>query len=115
MKLRWQSMLKQVPQLLAAGAPDSTQQLARIRDMERNLVLPVKMVIIIMVFHYLFLSNWTEDVYKPGEQMTDNPPQVALDVIRQFFLVYIVINAGMASLLIGMKHLSQYWIQRAVF
>ena len=38
-----------------------------------------------------------------------------LNIIRQFFLIYLVVNAGVAWLLLGMRHLPADWIQWTVF
>ena len=78
--------------------PDDYQQAARIRASERNVGLPVKAVVIGVLFYYLYLSNWFDDVTGPGE----GPLEVALEVVRLFFVLYVVLNLFGSALLIGM-------------
>lgn len=114
MNLSWQT-LKQLPRLLTVQAPDLQQQMARVRYMERNIGLPVKTAVMVVLVYFLFLSNWFEEVIAPGGETADNPPQIELEIIQRFFLIYIVINAGAASLLLGMRQLPDAWIHWAVY
>lgn len=115
MNFNWQK-LKDLPRLLSVGAPDPAQQISRIRYMERNVGLPAKAVIVGMLFYYLFFSNWTRDLTGGGDLNTDVPPREGeWDIIRRFFLIYVVLNAGVASLLIGMRQLPLTWLQVVVF
>ncbi|MBI4660421.1 MAG: ATP-binding protein [Verrucomicrobia bacterium] len=89
--------------------------MARIRYMERNVGLPVKAAVIGVLTYFLFLSRWVEEVTAPAGQTADIPPQIELEVIPQFFLIYVVINAGVASMLLSMRQLPRTWIQWAVY
>src|SRR4051794_19015317 len=106
---RWET-LQALPQLLKVDRPDAAQHAARIRYMERNIALPVKAAVAIVLCYYLFFSNWIETV-----RTMDTLPQVALETIRRFFLIYVVLNGGVASLLIAMDQLPLKWIQHVVF
>jgi signal transduction histidine kinase len=101
--------LKQLPRLLTAQAPDLAHQTSRIRYMEREIGLLVKAAILGMLFYYLFFSTWLHDL---GDAA---PREGEWDIIRRFFLIYVVINAGVASTLWGMRQLPVPWIQRMVF
>ncbi len=115
MNLNWHT-LSNLPRLFSAGSPDVAQQVARIRYMERDVGLPVKGIIILMLFYYLFLSNWLRDLTGEGTGLLDVPPREGeWDIIRRFFLIYVVINAGVASMLLGMRQLPLPWLQRVVF
>jgi signal transduction histidine kinase len=115
MTFRWYS-LRQLRALLAAVSPDVRQQVARIRYTERNVGLPVKAAVLLLLFYFLFFSNWLTDTSVAGDQALDTPPREGeWDVIRRFYLFYVVANAGAASMLLGMRHLPFLWIERVVF
>ena len=110
---RWES-LKSLPELLKLQTPDAQQHAARIRYMERNVALPVKAAVCLALCYYLFFSHWFDRVTArgTGEAL---PQDVALDTFRRFFLIYVVLNAGIASLLIAMDQLPLKWTQHVVF
>ncbi len=112
---RWES-LKALPELLRLQNPDLEQHAARIRYMERNVALPVKAAVFLVLCYYLFFSNWFERVtgVRAGSMET-LPQEVALETFRRFFLIYVVLNAGVASLLIAMDQLPLKWVQHVVF
>ena len=99
--------LKQLPALLSVEAPDAPDQLRRLRSMERNLVLPAKTLSLLVLFYYLLLSNWYDDV-------TSQPDAILLTV-RLFFLIYLVVNIAEAILLAGMEQLPFRLVQESVF
>ena len=112
---RWES-LKALPELLKLQSPDAQQHAARIRYMERNVALPVKAAVSLVLCYYLFFSHWFESVtgVRPGSIET-LPQEVALETFRRFFLIYVILNAGVASLLIAMDQLPLKWVQHVVF
>jgi signal transduction histidine kinase len=115
MNFLWQK-LKEWMRFLRVIEPDSADVRTRIRYMERNVGLPVRAVVITLLAYYLFFSNWIEDVKLGGEIAIDVPPrEMVLDLLRRFFLLYVVINVGFASLMLGMRQLPLTWIQRVVF
>jgi signal transduction histidine kinase len=108
---RWES-LKTLPELLKLQSPDAQQHAARIRYMERNVALPVKAAVCIVLCYYLFFSNWFERFTGARESL---PQEVALETFRRFFLIYVILNAGVASLLVAMDQLPLKWTQHVVF
>ncbi|MEK7674299.1 MAG: ATP-binding protein [Verrucomicrobiota bacterium] len=113
---RWQT-LKKLPEILTVSSvPDLALQEERIRHVERNIGLPVKAAVIVVLFYYLFFSKWFEDVTGGREIVADTPPrEMVLETIRWFFLIYVVISVGMASMLLGMSQLPFAWVQQVVF
>lgn len=93
--------------------PDSAEQLARIRLMERNIGLPVKASIFFVLFYYFFLSNWFDIVAGPAA--AESPHEVFLEAIPPFFLAYFVLNAAVATILLGMEHFTLATLQKVVF
>ena len=74
-KLRW---------LLATGNPEPTQQAARIVAMQRDVVFPSKAGVFLVVLYYLFYSGWFYDV--------PTTRSVVLDMLKNYFLVYLACN-----------------------
>jgi signal transduction histidine kinase len=114
---RWEA-LRSLPELLKLQNPDLQQHAARIRYMERNVALPVKAAVVLVLSYYLFYSNWFETASGPIKTIAEDatlPRAVALETIRRFFLIYVVLNGGIASLLIAMDQLPLKWIQHVVF
>ncbi|HKS36070.1 MAG TPA: ATP-binding protein [Verrucomicrobiae bacterium] len=86
-----------LPEWLVSRGPDASQQSARIRFMERNIVLPVKGCVLLLLAYYLFFSNWFDDVYTYREAV--------LLTVRLFFLIYLVANLTVGIMLVGMDEL----------
>ena len=114
MTLSWKTFTR-LPDTLTVEAPDSEEQIERIRYMERNIGLPVKAGVIAVLIYYLFLSNWFEQQTAPTDPVPDDPVQLELEIIQRFFMIYLVINMGVASLLLGMRQVSHAWIQWTVY
>jgi signal transduction histidine kinase len=111
---QWRA-LKRVPQLLELRPLPPERQLARIRVMERDIALPVKAAIILVLFQNFFFSNWLEIVIGSSGGAAKSPHEVVLGIVPPFLLAYLLINAGVATLLLGMHHFSLPALQRLVF
>ncbi len=110
--LRWE-LLRRLPALLTVPAPDRARLEGLIRNVERNVLLPVKAVVAQVLCYYFYFSNWFDDVTRTKRPMIEALPQdVVLARIRSFFLIYVVLNAVVAALLIGMSRLPLRWAQR---
>ncbi len=116
MSFSWQS-LKALPRLLTVPVPDLDQQISRICYMERSIGLPVKAAAIVLLVYYLFFSNWFGHFGTTGDFVPPDLPaqEVAMEVIRRYFLIYVVASVGFASMLLGMRQLPPEWIPRIVF
>lgn len=104
--LRW-PWLDKLRELLAETAPPAEQMSQRLRSVERNVILPVKGVFVLILIYYLFFANWFDDVALPQT--------VAQQTIQRFFLIYLLVNAGVASLLMFAKRMSGSAMQRVIF
>ncbi|MBI3880260.1 MAG: hypothetical protein HY301_09375 [Verrucomicrobia bacterium] len=87
--------LKKIPALLAAGRLERGQQLERIESMERNIGLPVRAGVILVLGYYLFFSNWLTDV--------GTVPEVVLDLVRKLLSGYVIFNLGASAALFFMR------------
>lgn len=93
--------------LLTETAPPAEQMVARLKMVERDVVLPVKTVLALILLYYLYGSSWFEDVTLPQT--------VAQQTIERFFLIYLIINIGVAGVLLFARELSWVLIQRIIF
>ena len=62
---QWKALFR-LPQVLDLRLPDPARQLDRIRMMERNIGLPVKAALFLVLFYYFFFSNWFDLVIRPS-------------------------------------------------
>jgi len=75
--------------------------------MERDIGLPVKLVVWLLLYYYLFVSTWFEGLSEVGD--------LTLKTVHQFFLGYLVINIGVAFVLFLMHRLPLSLVQWVVF
>jgi signal transduction histidine kinase len=112
---QWQK-IKSLPAFLSVRVPPADRQYARIKLMERDIGIPVKAAILIVLFHWFFISNFIETVIgSPTKPFARPPHEVIYENIPPFFIGYMVISVVIASLLIWMKNFSLEMIQRLVF
>ncbi len=93
--------------LLSTSRTDTAHQSDRLRFMERDIGLLVKLIVWGILYYYLFLSNWFEGVNKVGE--------ITLDIVRRFFIAYLVINIFVALTLFLMGRLPLSLVQSVMF
>ena len=84
MKLIDWEHLKGLRRLLATDRPEPTRQAARIVAMQRDVVLPSKAGVILVVLYYLFYSGWFYDV--------PTTRSVVQDTLKSYFLAYVLCN-----------------------
>ncbi len=76
--------LKGLRRLLATDRPEPTQQAERIVAMQRDVVLPSKAGVILVVLYYLFYSGWFYDA--------PTTRSVVQETLKHYFLVYVFCN-----------------------
>lgn len=104
------------PQLLAMASLDARQQAWRINLIERDIGLPVRAVLIVILTYYLFLSNWMSDVRGMQDvPLMDEARHFAQTVVQAAFLVYVAVNVAVAFVLMGKQKPPLVLIQWAVF
>jgi signal transduction histidine kinase len=97
--------LDQVIELLRISEPDSAQVLKRIKMMERDIVLPIKVAGIAILMQSLY--HMTGEVAKDLEL-----PDL---YVRAFFWIYVGINAIYGAVLLAMRRLPQGLVEFAVY
>ena len=104
--LRWSSFAPFL-ELLKETAPPSEQMALRLKSMERNVILPVKGVFVLIITYYLYFSIWFEDI--------SLPQTIAQQTIERFFFIYLIINFGVAGTLILGQKVGALVMQRIIF
>jgi len=94
-------------ELLRPPPPDPAQQLFRLKAVERDVILPIKVVYIGFLVYYFLLTPWY------GETLT--ALQIAQAMTERFCGIYIALNVAVAVFLLKSRRLSLVWGQRVVF
>jgi signal transduction histidine kinase len=81
--------------------------LSRVRFIERNIGLPVKLVLLVVLGNFLFFTRWFYDLTPPRED--------ALEMVRTFFLIYTALSVGAGIFLWGMSDVSPRFLERVVY
>jgi len=84
MKLIDWERLKGLRQVLTTDRPEPTRQAERILTMQRDVVLPSKAGVILVVLYYLFFSDWFYEI--------PTPRAVMQDTLKDYVLVYVLCN-----------------------
>ncbi len=101
---------------LTLPRPDPRRLEAVLRYVERNVALPVKCVVIQVLFYYFYFSNWFDNVTRFKPSLNQILPQdFVFSTVRSLFLVYVILNIGVAVLMIRMKHLPLRWVQTTAY
>ncbi|MGA4643736.1 sensor histidine kinase [Limisphaera sp. 4302-co] len=93
---RFKSWLTRLSRLLEAPAPQAAQQDRRVQRLQREVVLPAKVLVLLAVYHYLLRATWVEE--------PDSSFGVVLEALREFFYVYVG--------LIGICWAAFLWVRR---
>src|SRR6266481_5736125 len=92
--------------LLEIPAPEAPQWVRRITVMEREIMLPIKAVGILMIYSFYF-TRWISTAYVDFD--------VAEEAVESFFWVYVGVNVVVAGILLAMNRLPLALVQWAVF
>lgn len=107
---------KEIPRLLNMPKPDVVQQESRIRFTEIHIVLPVKALIVGLLFYYLLFAQWLNDFGLRGEMLFYSEDSKWLwEGVRWFFLGYVVANGVIAWLLLARRGIPVSRLERITF
>src|SRR5438046_8180841 len=87
---------QRVIKLLEIPAPEAEQWIRRITVMEREIMLPIKLVGILMIYSF-YLMRWTGYAHTALE--------INVGAVAYFCLVYVVVSIVFAELLLGLRRL----------
>ena len=88
---------KKMGRLLATDSPEPAQQAERVATMQRDVVLPSKAGVLLVVLYYIFYSGWFDD--------TPTTRSVVQEVLKHYFLVYLGCNVIGAILFFNWRRL----------
>jgi signal transduction histidine kinase len=113
MKTFGQQLLDRVSRLLVTPGPEPEQQAARMLQLERNIVLPVKAVFILTLGYYFFYLRAADH---PAEvRLYFLHGEAAFEWVRSSFVVYAVINLAAAALFVSARRIPLHFLQWIVF
>jgi len=104
--LRWETLQK-LRELFEETAPPPDQMAFRLRTVERDIILPVKAVFIVILAYSLYFSRWFDEVALPRS--------VAQAIVERFFVIYLIFNVGVAGILIFYRKFDPLFVQRLIF
>lgn len=99
--------LKKLSRLAVAPGLEPALQAARIQGFQRDIILPIKTLLIFTLVYYFYFSNWIDQ--------TNSTREVALDSTRHFFLFYVLATITAGAMFIGVRHLPLHVMQWTVF
>jgi HEAT repeat protein len=98
--------------LPAAAVGESSDRAARILALERNVVLPVRLLLIVALGYYAFFAGWFS---VPGASNGSDWVQRNAPVLRGGFIAYALVNLALGAILIWGKRLTLARIVWVVF
>lgn len=103
--IHWQKP-KWLPRFLAMPVPEPSRQASNILTMQRNIILPARVVVTIIVFYYLFYAHW---------QVVESATwAIVQETLQRFFIFYICFNA-IAAILLILRRFPPRLVQWVVF
>ena len=103
--IRWQKP-KWLPHFLAMPVPEPAQQASRILKIQRNIILPARIMVTAVVFYYLF--------YQRGLMVESPTWELVLETLQRYFIFYIIFNA-LAALALILRRFPPRLVQWVVF
>jgi len=97
----------QFRELLHETAPSQAEMSFRLQSVERDIILPVKAVVIGVLLYHFYYTKWFEDSAIPWS--------VAQYTVERFFLIYLALNAVVATILIFSHKIGSVFVQRLIF
>ena len=107
MKLIRSQLLQRLRELFQTTAPPPEQQALRLQSVERDVILPVKGVYLLILLQYFYFSRWFDDVTIPRS--------IVHVVVERFFLIYLALNVVAATVLLMPRKLPFTFVQRLIF
>ena len=98
---------EQLRELLRPLPPDPADELFRLRSVERDVILPIKVLYLGVLIYYFYFTSWASD------QAT--AVQIAQTLTVKAFGLYLALNIALAIYLLKVKRLSLVWGRRLVF
>jgi signal transduction histidine kinase len=108
------SPVQKLTRLLAAPIIEPSQRAARIQAVERDIVLPLRFLIVVILGYSFFYNQWFDTPGAAAANVSDWGLHNAR-ALKAGFIAYACLNAAMAAVLLWVRHLSLMKIQWMVF
>jgi signal transduction histidine kinase len=82
--------IKRFFRIVSTSSIDSEQQYQRLKLMERDIGVPVKIAVLGLMAYFLFFSEYVQN----ENLILRERVEIALDPVQQFFLGYLLVNVG---------------------
>jgi signal transduction histidine kinase len=105
-------MLQKLTRLLAAPVIEPSQRAARIQTVEKDIVLPLRVLTIAIMGYFFFLAGWFDI---PGAINASDWALHNAWALKTAFVAYVVLHVVMGATLVLSKNLSLVKIQWMVF
>lgn len=103
---RWQ-WLNRIPALLTAPRPEPAERAQRIIRLQRDIVMPAKLVVMAAVFYYIYSSDWLGEVA--------DTYRVFFETMQRFFTAYIFFTLTVAVTFFVVRRFPPGVVQWVVF
>src|SRR4051794_4080109 len=103
MNLNARPVLNKFARLVVSPGLEPALQAARIQAFQRNIILPIKALLIFTLVYYFYFSNWIDQ--------TNSTREVALDTARHFFLFYVLATIAVGAVFTAVRHLPLHIVQ----
>lgn len=107
MNLFRRQWLKKISTLLEAPAPDPELLIRRIEVLERGIILPVKILVVLGLIYFLYFTRWFD--------VATNTLDVAIEDLKEFVLIYALFNLAAAPILLNARRLPLALLQWSIF
>ena len=107
MKSNARQALKKLARLVVSPGLEPALQAARIQTFQRDIILPIKGLLILTLVYYFYFSNWIDQAHSTRE--------VALDTARNFFLFYVLATIVVGSIFMAVRSLPLHVVQWTIF
>jgi signal transduction histidine kinase len=104
--------IQKLTRLLAAPVIEPSQRAARIRAVEKDIVLPLRLVIMTYLGYYFFFAGWLDT---PGANSASDWSLHNALTLKGSFIAYAVLNMVLGAILIWGRHLTLIKIEWMVF
>lgn len=104
----WTGSLRRLAELLKPPPPNASLHSKQIRIIERRIMLPVKLVFMVVMVHYLYFTQWVG-----GEVFTLR--QVAVELIQKCFGLYVACNVTVGMMLLMMDRIRLQVLRWGIF
>ncbi|SVD17692.1 uncharacterized protein METZ01_LOCUS370546, partial [marine metagenome] len=88
--------IKRFFELVSTSSIDAEQQYRRLKLMERDIGVPVKVAVLGLMAYFLFFSEYV----RSKDFFVREISEIALGPVQQCFLGYLVVNAGVITFLL---------------